>query len=284
MEVVRSVGEVRARVSAARRGGARVGLVPTMGAFHEGHLSLMRAARAACDLVVVSLFVNPTQFRPGEDLQAYPRDEARDLRMAEAAGVDVVFAPPVAEVYPDGFATTVHVRGVSEPLEGHMRGVEHFDGVATVVTKLFNMVQPDAAYFGQKDAQQVMVIRRLVRDLDLPVEIEIQPTVREPDGLAMSSRNVYLGPEDRARAVALSRALADARAAVREGERDAAAVLHRARRRLAEHGVEPQYLEVVSPETALPVERIDGEALVVVAAVVGSARLIDNALLQPDAD
>jgi pantoate--beta-alanine ligase len=279
MEVVRSVRDVRAALQEPRRAGRRIGLVPTMGAFHEGHLSLMRRARAECAVVVVSLFVNPAQFRPGEDLASYPRDEAGDLRLAAAAGVNLVFAPPVEEVYPPGFATSVRVRGVSEPLEGAVRGVEHFDGVTTVVAKLFNMVGPDVAYFGQKDAQQALVIQRLVRDLDFPLAIAVCPTVREPDGLAMSSRNAYLEPADRTRAAALRRALAEAEAAVAEGERDTAAIAARARAVLAEAGIEPQYLEVVSPVDARPLERVDSDALVVVAAVVGDARLIDNTLV-----
>ena len=182
-----------------------------MGALHDGHLSLIRRARATCDEVVVSLFVNPAQFNEASDLAAYPRDEARDGALAAEAGVDLLFAPALAEVYPPGFATTVHVGGVTETLEGEHRGVAHFDGVATVVTKLLNMVGPDVAFFGQKDAQQALVIRRLVRDLDLPVRIEVCPTVREADGLALSSRNVHLRGADRERALALRDALAPPR-------------------------------------------------------------------------
>ena len=205
MRTVRTVAELRAALAPARRDRARrIGLVPTMGAFHEGHLSLIRAARAECDVVVVSLFVNPTQFGPNEDLDAYPRDEAADAARAEELGVDLLFAPSAEEVYPDGFATTVAVRGLTEPLEGASRGADHFHGVTTVVAKLLNMVGPDVAYFGQKDAQQLAVVRRMVRDLDLPVRIAALPTVREPDGLAMSSRNAYLDAAERERAVALS--------------------------------------------------------------------------------
>jgi pantoate--beta-alanine ligase len=210
MKVIRAGDELRAALAPARRRGARIGLVPTMGALHGGHISLLRAAREGCDLVVMSLFVNPTQFRPGEDLPAYPRDEARDVEVAAANGVDVVYAPTVEEVYPDGFATAVEVGGgLTGVLEGDpaRRGAEHFRGVTTVVAKLLNTVGPDIAYFGRKDAQQALVVARMVRDLDFPVEIEVRPTVREPDGLAMSSRNAYLGEEDRGRAVALSRAL-----------------------------------------------------------------------------
>ncbi|MGV1048993.1 MAG: pantoate--beta-alanine ligase, partial [Solirubrobacterales bacterium] len=209
--VFRAKAELRAALQPARGQGLRIGLVPTMGFLHEGHLSLLRAARAECDVVVVSIFVNPTQFGPGEDLDSYPRDEARDLRLAAEAGADLVFAPPVEEVYPEGFATRVEVTGqLTEVLDGERsrRGPEHFRGVTTVVAKLFNVVDPDVAYFGQKDAQQAAVIRRLARDLDFPLRIEVLPTVREPDGLAMSSRNAYLEPADRERAVAISRALA----------------------------------------------------------------------------
>ena len=214
MRTLRTVAELRAALDPARRAGRRIGLVPTMGALHDGHLSLIAQARAATDVVVVSLFVNPTQFDDAADLSAYPRDEARDARLAAEAGADVLFAPPTTEVYPQGFATSVRVAGITAPLEGESRGEEHFAGVATVVAKLLNMVQPDVAFFGQKDAQQVAVIRRLVRDLDIPVRIEVGATVREPDGLALSSRNARLRNGERERAAALPRALAAARRAV----------------------------------------------------------------------
>ncbi|WP_198671611.1 pantoate--beta-alanine ligase, partial [Desertihabitans aurantiacus] len=202
MQTIRTVDELRAVLAGHRRAGRTIGLVPTMGALHEGHLALVRAAAAGADVVVMSLFVNPTQFNDAGDLAAYPRDETRDAELADGAGVDVLFAPAVEEVYPTGFATTISVGGVSERLEGaHRPG--HFDGVALVVTKLFGMVRPDVAWFGQKDAQQVAVVRRVVADLDLGVRIETVPTVREPDGLALSSRNVRLGAEDRVRALAL---------------------------------------------------------------------------------
>jgi len=278
LRIVRTVAELRALLEPERRAGRRIGLVPTMGAFHDGHRSLMARAAETCDLVVVSLFVNPTQFGPSEDLAAYPRDEARDAAIAAAAGVEILFAPAVEEVYPDGFATTVSVGRLTEGLEGaHRPG--HFDGVATVVAKLFNMVQPAVAFFGQKDAQQALVIRRMARDLDLPVRIEVCPTVREPDGLAMSSRNAYLGAEDRARAVGLSRALDAAARAIGDGERDPARVAAAGRAVLAEHGIEPEYFALVSERTLAPLERIDGEALIAVAARVGAARLIDNILV-----
>ena len=280
MRIVRTVTELREALAPHRSAGRCIGLVPTMGAFHEGHLSLMRRARAENDVVVVSLFVNPAQFGPGEDLAAYPRDEARDAVAAEAEGVDFLFAPPRDEVYPPGFATEVRVGALTEPLEGASRGPEHFHGVTTVVAKLFNMVSPDAAYFGQKDAQQAAVIRKLVRDLDFPVRIEICPIVREPDGLAMSSRNRYLAGADRERATALSRALATAREAAEDGERDASAIAAKARAAMAEHGVEPEYLELVSTDTLSPVEEVgDADVLVAVAARVGPARLIDNTVI-----
>ena len=207
MNTIRTVAELRPLVFGHRREGRSIGLVPTMGAFHAGHLSLMRRARAECDVVVVWLFVNPTQFNDASDLTAYPRDEARDAGLAEEIGVDILFAPAVEQVYPAGFATTVSVAGLTDTLEGAFRGRAHFDGVTTVVTKMFNMVAPDVAYFGQKDVQQVVVVQQLVRDLDMPIRIEVCDTVREPDGLAMSSRNVHLSAEERERATALGHAL-----------------------------------------------------------------------------
>ncbi|HEX5526937.1 MAG TPA: pantoate--beta-alanine ligase [Solirubrobacterales bacterium] len=284
---LRSKAELRSVLADARRAGQTIGLVPTMGYLHEGHLSLIRAARAECDLVVMSLFVNPTQFGPGEDLDRYPRDEENDLRLAAEAGADLVFAPDVEEVYPDGvgdFATRVEVTG---PLTGVLdgdparRGPEHFRGVTTVVAKLFNIVGPDVAYFGQKDAQQALAIRRMVRDLDFPVRIEVLPIVREPDGLAMSSRNAYLEPADRERATALSRALAAAERGARSDSLEAG--LEAARRELAAAGIEPEYLEARDAETLEPVEQMgERPVLVAVAAHVGAARLIDNVLIQPD--
>jgi pantoate--beta-alanine ligase len=279
MRTVRTVAELREALAPERRAERSIGLVPTMGAFHAGHLSLIRRARENCDVVVVSLFVNPAQFGPGEDLDTYPRDEARDATLAEEEGVDLLFAPPVEEVYPDGFATTVSVAGVTEPLEGESRGPGHFAGVTTVVTKLFNMVQPDVAFFGQKDAQQALVIRRLVRDLDVPVRIEVCPTVREPDGLALSSRNAYLSADERERALAIVRALRAAEERVARGERDAAAVLEAARSELEAAGIAPEYLELRSAEDLSPVERVNGTTLLAVAARVGRARLIDNTIL-----
>lgn len=276
MITLTTIAEVRAHCDAARAAGGRVGFVPTMGFFHEGHRSLMRAARADNDLVVVSLFVNPTQFGPNEDLGAYPRDPDGDAAAAEAEGVDVLFLPTVAEMYRDGARTTVHVSGLTERLCGASRP-GHFDGVTTVVTKLLAIVGPSRAYFGRKDAQQLAVVRRMVTDLDLPVEVVGCPLVREVDGLALSSRNVYLDADDRRAATILSGALFMASEAVVRGERDAAAV-----RRLIVDSVAhaPQvrldYVEVVDAATLEPVDRFEADTLVAVAAFVGKARLIDN--------
>jgi pantoate--beta-alanine ligase len=276
MKTIRTVAGLRTALAGARRDGRVIGLVPTMGAFHEGHLSLMRRARSRCDLVVVSLFVNPAQFNDPGDLAVYPRDEDQDAARAAELGVDYLFAPGVEEVYLPGFATTVSISGLTEGLEGAERGRGHFDGVTTVVTKLLNMVGPDIAYFGQKDAQQAAVIRRMVRDLNIPVEIEVCPTVRAEDGLALSSRNRLLTVSERRQATALHRALCGVHGAVRAGARDPEAVTEAARRELAQAGVEPEYLSVVSAQTLEPVERIDGDVLAVIAARIGAVRLIDN--------
>jgi pantoate--beta-alanine ligase len=283
LSLLRSKVELRAALEEPRRAGRSIGLVPTMGYLHDGHLSLLRAARAQCDVVVMSLFVNPTQFGPGEDLDRYPRDEERDLRLAAEAGADFVYAPPVEEVYPHDFGTRVEVDGnLTAVLDGDSsrRGAGHFRGVTTVVAKLFNTVQPDVAYFGQKDAQQAAVIRRMVRDLDFPLHVEVMPTVREPDGLAMSSRNAYLNAADRERAVALSRALRAAEEGARAGS--LAAGLDAARRELDAAGIEPEYLEARDAEQLQPVTELNGSpVLVAVAARVGGARLIDNVLIRP---
>ncbi|HSS05435.1 MAG TPA: pantoate--beta-alanine ligase [Solirubrobacterales bacterium] len=282
MKFVRVKDDLRALLAIPRREGRSIGLVPTMGCLHEGHLSLLRAARAECDVVVMSLFVNPAQFGPGEDLDRYPRDEERDAALAKEAGVDFVYAPPVEEVYPEGFATRVEVGGLTEVLCGDpsRRGPGHFRGVTTVVAKLFNTAQPDVAYFGQKDAQQVAAIRRMVRDLDLPLRVEALPIVREPDGLAMSSRNAYLTPEDRVRATALSRAL---RAVERSARADSlAAGIEAGRRELDAAGVEPEYLEARDAESLEPVATLNGRpALIAVAARIGDTRLIDNVTVWP---
>jgi pantoate--beta-alanine ligase len=283
--VVRGVEELRAALAPARRDGQTIGLVPTMGFLHEGHVSLLRAARADCDVVVMSLFVNPTQFGPEEDLDRYPRDEERDLRLASEAGTDIVFAPVVAELYPDGAATAVEVTGgLTSVLDGdpERRGAGHFRGVITIVAKLFNIVGPDVAYFGQKDAQQAAVIKRMVRDLDFPLRVEVMPIVREEDGLAMSSRNVYLEPADRVRAVALSRALAAAEQQALALE-SLAAGLDAARIELAAVNLETEYLEARDAETLEPVDQLGTgrPILIAVAARVGGARLIDNIVIEP---
>ncbi len=276
MITLHDLADVRACCDDARRAGGRVGLVPTMGFFHEGHRSLMRAARPANDLVVVSVFVNPTQFGPREDLSAYPRDPAGDAATARAAGVDVVFAPTVAAMYPDGTRTTVHVDGLTAGLCGASRPT-HFDGVATVVTKLFSIVGPCRAYFGRKDAQQLAVVHRLVHDLNLPVEVVGCPLVRDADGLALSSRNAYLDPAGRQAALVLVRALRDAADALRAGQRDAVALGDQARSTIAaQPGVQLDYAELVDARTFEPITRVDRPAVLAVAALVGRTRLIDN--------
>ncbi len=279
MRPIRSIADVRAALQGSRRAGRVIGLVPTMGALHEGHLSLLRRARKPCDVVVMSLFVNPAQFNEAADLVSYPRDEERDLALAEREGVDFVFAPSADEMYPPGFATTVSVAGLTEPLEGEHRGRAHFDGVTTVVTKLLNIVAPDVAFFGQKDAQQAIVIGRLVADLNIPVRIQVCPTAREPDGLAMSSRNVLLSPDQRSSAPSLHRALHAIQIAVDAGERDPAAARAQALAELTCTELELEYLELVSPDTLAPLERLDGEALAVIAARIGVTRLIDNEVI-----
>lgn len=281
MNTICSVADLRAELAPARAAGRTIGLVPTMGFFHEGHLSLMRAARAENDVVVVSLFVNPAQFGPGEDLDAYPRDEARDAALAQGEDVDLLFVPPAGEVYPDGFSTQVTVSGLTDVLDGdpNRRGAAHFASVTTVVAKLLNMVGPSAAYFGQKDAQQALVIQRMACDLDVPARIEVRPTVREPDGLAMSSRNAYLEPEERERAVALSRALEAAESTVACGERAAEPVLAAARAELDRAGIAPEYVELRCATDLSAVEHVNGSTLLAVAAQVGRARLIDNKVL-----
>ncbi|WP_111766454.1 pantoate--beta-alanine ligase [Nakamurella deserti] len=280
MIVARTVADLRARVAARRRPDTTVGVVPTMGALHDGHLELVRRARADCDVVVLTVFVNPAQFDDAADLAAYPRTEERDLELARRAGVDVAFVPPVAEVYPAGFTATVALRGpLVETFEGATRGSGHFTGVTTVVAKLFGMVGADRAYFGRKDAQQLRVIQAMVADLDLDVEVVPVTTVREADGLALSSRNVRLTADDRTRSVALSRGLSAAAAALADGERDAAALLRIAGAPLDAAGIRPDYLAVVDERTFLPVDRLERPALLLVAAPLGAVRLIDNVLL-----
>ncbi len=278
MRIVRTVADLRAALRLERAAGASIALVPTMGAFHAGHEALMQAGRTA-DVLVVSLFVNPAQFDEPADLAAYPRDEARDERIASNAGVDVLFAPSADEMYPAGFATTVSVAGIADRLEGVERGAAHFAAVATVVVKLLGMVEPDVAFFGQKDAQQLAVVRRVVADLDLSTRIEAVPTVREPEGLALSSRNVHLKPVDRERALSLNSALRAAEAAVAAGARDPRAIRAAGLDAMALHGVEPDYLELVDPDSFLALAAVNGRVLVAVAARVGGVRLIDNTLI-----
>jgi len=284
VKVLRTKAELRELLVPVRAEGRSIGLVPTMGYLHDGHRSLLEAASERCDVTVMSLFVNPTQFRPGEDLEAYPRDEVRDVALAEQAGTDFVFAPTTEEVYPAGYTTSVIVEGLSEVLCGDpgRRGLEHFRGVTTVVAKLLNIVDPDVAFFGQKDAQQAIVIRRMVRDLDFGVRIDVLPTVREHDGLALSSRNVYLSAEERDRAPAINRALQRIReVALADGQGgDIGAALAQAREILAEARIEPEYLEARDAETLEPIETFNGRpVLVAVAAPLGRARLIDNVLI-----
>jgi pantoate--beta-alanine ligase len=281
MRGVRTVDELRSALASPRRGGVTIGLVPTMGALHEGHLSLIRRAREQCDVVVVSVFVNPAQFNESSDLERYPRREAHDAALAAAAGADVLFAPSVEEVYPPGFATAVEVIGITDRLEGAIRGGEHFRGVTTVVTKLFCMAMPDVAYFGQKDAQQAVVVRRLVSDLNLPVRIQLCPTVREPDGLAMSSRNALLDPDQRAQARSLFGGLEAARHLAARGERSSQSLVDAALQTMRSVGVLPEYVALVDPETLEPLEQLAGEALLAIAARVGDVRLIDNTILEP---
>jgi pantoate--beta-alanine ligase len=281
MRVATTPAELRAALAPARREGSTIGLVPTMGALHEGHVSLLEAAASECDFAVMSLFVNPAQFGPGDDLARYPRDRDRDLALAEAAGVGLVYAPAADQVYPAGFATSVEVGGLTDVLCGDpgRRGREHFRGVTTIVAKLLNLVGPDVAYFGQKDAQQAVVIKRMAADLDYDVRVAVLPTVREPDGLAMSSRNAYLTPADRERAPALHRALRAAADAAAPGVA-AEEALAAARAELAAAGVEPEYLEARDAEDLRPIETFNGRpALIALAARIGEARLIDNVVV-----
>jgi pantoate--beta-alanine ligase len=277
--LVTTTAELRAALQPARRAGRRIGLVPTMGALHAGHLSLVRASRAECDVTVVSIYVNPSQFGPGEDFSKYPRTLAGDLEKLAGCGADLVLAPGDAEVYAPGHATWVEVGAVAEPWEGRLRP-GHFRGVATIVLKLFHMVQPDIAYFGQKDYQQTLVVRRMVADLDVPVAIRVCPTVREPDGLAMSSRNAYLSAEARRRATVIFKSLAAAQQAVAGGQRDAEALARQIRELLlSAGGVTIDYVALAHPETLEPVKTIVPPTLAAVAIRIDGTRLIDNCLL-----
>ena len=278
METIREVGALRDLVRSERGSGRTIGYVPTMGALHEGHLSLVRLARRESDFTVVSIFVNPLQFGPNEDLGRYPRKEADDAAALASESVDVLYLPDAAEMYPPDFSTSVEVRGVSEGGEGETRP-GHFRGVATVVAKLFLQVSPDVAVFGQKDLQQVSVVRRMTRDLDFPIRLLVGPTVREPDGLAMSSRNAYLSPEERRVAAAFPRALFEARDRAGRGERGAAELSENVRRELRTAGLDPDYVDVVDPETMAPVEIAAPGTALVAAVRIGKTRLIDNVLV-----
>lgn len=279
MQIIRPISGMQRTADALRAAGRRIGFVPTMGYLHEGHASLIRQARKQSDEVVVSLFVNPRQFGPGEDYQTYPRDLDRDLRLIRETGGDIVFIPSAEEIYPVDFATSVHVGGLTEGLCGASRP-GHFRGVTTVVAKLFTVVKPHLAVFGQKDAQQALVIRRMVRDLNLDVEVLIAPTFREPDGLAMSSRNIYLSPEERLEAAVLYQALRLARRMAEAGERDARKIIQKMRDLISERpSARIDYVAIVDTQRLKPLDRLAGEVLVAVAVHFGRARLIDNVIL-----
>jgi pantoate--beta-alanine ligase len=281
MDISHAIEETRNSLVRFRREQKRVGLVPTMGALHEGHLSLVRAAKNQCDIVAVSLFVNPTQFGPQEDFSKYPRTFDHDCKMLEKERVDLLFVPSVEEMYPKGTVTRVWVDGLSEKLCGRSRP-GHFRGVTTVVCKLFHIIEPDAAFFGQKDAAQVAIIRRMVRDLNIPVEIVVCPILREPDGLAMSSRNAYLDPQERKSALVLYRALTRVQELFNHGERNSGRLIS-AGKEIFRHqsAVRLDYFEIVDPENLDPLSQISQKSLVAVAAFVGTTRLIDNLELSP---
>jgi pantoate--beta-alanine ligase len=279
MKICKTIEEMRSASRDTRSEGKRFGFVPTMGALHEGHLSLVRAAKAKSDVVAVSIFVNPLQFGPTEDLAKYPRSFERDRELLEKEAVDIVFAPQPEEMYPKGAVTYLTVEGLSEKLCGRSRP-GHFRGVATVVAKLFHIVEPDLAFFGQKDAAQATIIRRMVRDLNLPIEIVVCPIIREPDGLAMSSRNVYLRPEERKAAPVLNRSLTETKNRFDQGERNARKLIAAGKRVMAQESrVRLDYFEIVDPDTLDPVLEVTRSALVAIAALVGNTRLIDNILL-----
>lgn len=281
MQIIRTPEEMQQTALALRREGRRIGLVPTMGFLHEGHLSLIRLARARSDVVVVSLFVNPTQFGPNEDLEKYPRDLARDEALCRQAGTDILFYPAAADIYLPGHSVYVVEEKLSRGLCGATRA-GHFRGVATVVAKLFNLVQPDVAVFGEKDGQQSRVIRRMVRDLNFPVEIISGPTVREADGLAMSSRNAFLSPEERRQALCLRHTLNRAEQLVREGEREAAKIREAMQKVIAEApAARVDYIEIVDDATLEPIRTLERPAMAALAVFVGRTRLIDNTVLRP---
>jgi pantoate--beta-alanine ligase len=281
MKICKTIAAMRSASRETHREGKRLGFVPTMGALHEGHLSLMRAAKTKCDVVAVSIFVNPLQFGPGEDLAKYPRTFERDTSLLEKEAIDILFAPTPEEMYPAGAVTYVTVEGLSDKLCGRSRP-GHFRGVTTVVAKLFHIVEPDLAFFGQKDAAQATIIRRMVRDLNLAVEIVVCPIVREPEGLAMSSRNAYLTPQQRKSALVLHRSLMQVKNQFDQGERNAANLIEAGKQLLTqEPAVRLDYFEIVDPATLDPMQELTSSALVAVAAVVGNTRLIDNILLKP---
>jgi len=282
MLVYKTIREVRDAIKGARSCGAKIGFIPTMGALHEGHLSLIRSAKTECPFIAVSIFVNPIQFGPGEDFQKYPRPIEADLEKCMKEGVNLVFNPEPEEMYPTEPLTTVQTSKMTEKLCGEFRP-GHFTGVTTVVTKLFNIVQPDIAFFGQKDAQQALVIRRMVRDLNIPVDIRICPTVREASGLAMSSRNQYLSDSERRQAVSLIQSLRLGQKMIRDGVRDVEKIIAEIKRHIESAGpCGIQYISAVSPDTIQEVQRIDGPVLIALAVKIGSTRLIDNIMVDPD--
>ncbi|MFZ0704426.1 MAG: pantoate--beta-alanine ligase [Candidatus Korobacteraceae bacterium] len=281
MKHIESVAEMKAVCREITRSGRTLGFVPTMGALHEGHASLVRASKAQCQATVVSIFVNPLQFGPTEDLDKYPRAMERDSKLLQELGVDVLYAPTAGEMYPPGATTYVEVSGISDRLDGASRP-GHFRGVATVVAKLFEIVRPDRAFFGQKDAAQVAVLRRMVRDLDMDVEVVVCPIVREKDGLAMSSRNAYLNPTERKQALVLNRSLMRVQFEADAGERDTSKLIETGKSVIAEEpGARLDYFAIVDPDTLEPASDVSRPALVAVAAYVGATRLIDNILLAP---
>jgi pantoate--beta-alanine ligase len=280
-EIIRDPEVMRARVEDLRRDGRRIAVVPTMGALHDGHLTLLRAARANADIVILTIFVNPTQFGPTEDLSRYPRDEAGDIAKARTCEIDLAFCPDASAMYPSGAQTFVEARELQKPMCGASRP-GHFAGVATIVSKLFNITRPHVAFFGEKDYQQLAIIRRMVRDLDFGIEITGVPIVREPDGLALSSRNAYLSAAQRSSALALSKGLAAAEGAFKAGERDAGKLLATARAPLeADPGVRIDYVELRDADELTPIDKVSGRVVLAIAAFVGTTRLIDNRVLAP---
>ncbi len=280
MKIVRTIAEMKKLVRELKSQKKRIGLVPTMGSLHEGHLSLVRKSLQESDVTVVSIFVNPTQFGPKEDFKQYPRDLDRDTQILEEIGVEIIFCPDVEEMYPEGYKTYVEVQKLQDKLCGQSRP-GHFKGVCTVVLKLFQIVSPDVSFFGQKDAQQAIILKKMVKDLDLDVNIEVMSIVRDDDGLALSSRNAYLTPEERKAALCLSKSLGEAQAMIEKGERGAKAILNKM---IDVIGKEPlakiDYIEIVDKENLNPLSRIEGEALIALAVFIGDVRLIDNTLIQ----